>query len=292
MDFPLFIGVSAIFRVPLSVFCKIEIISSTRANVEEQETEEDEGKVDDLTLEVLLVEEQGAKEEGDDNTAATDHRHDADHGTWLAERIEIEEVGRAQEDADERDAPVPMEQRLPATGPPEEHQHAEHHEALVDVIPALHHHPVESYPALFHWRHQVLVVQSANSTQQGCQHNEVYPVVMLEIYPFFLPAATEHIERDNGEQDTDPLIDVETFAKEQERTHQDHHGSCSIDRSDNGKGQVLHGEIAEHPAGQDDERFQQDVFMSFPSAGGHMEDAVIQYRAMRREDDKGQKDQG
>ena len=79
------------------------------SEIEEEHSEQDEEKIHELCLEVLLVEDGCSEEEADDDRTTANHAHDTDHGTRQTERIEIYEVGSRKEDADEDDAPVPME---------------------------------------------------------------------------------------------------------------------------------------------------------------------------------------
>ena len=49
------------------------------------------------------------EEEADDDRTAADHADDTDHGSRQAQCVEIYEIGSRKEDADEDDAPVPVE---------------------------------------------------------------------------------------------------------------------------------------------------------------------------------------
>ena len=147
------------------------VVFST-AEVEEEHAQEDEGKVDDFCLEVLFVEEEGSEEEGDDNAGAAYHRHDGNHGIGKAQRIEIDEVGSAEEEADEDDHPIPTKGcGTMMTRPPQQQQHDAHHATLVDVVPALHQHPVDTDAAVVGSCHEIFVVKGADGTQQRCQDN-------------------------------------------------------------------------------------------------------------------------
>ena len=65
-----------------------------RSKIEEEHSEQNEEKVYELRLEVLLVEDGGSEEEADDDTASAHHAYDTDHRTWQTQRIEIYEVGQ------------------------------------------------------------------------------------------------------------------------------------------------------------------------------------------------------
>ena len=120
-----------------------------RSEVEEEHTEQDEEEIYELRLEVLLVEDGCTEEEADDDRTTADHAHDTDHGTRQAERIEIYEVGSREEDADEDDAPVPMEWGgVLLRWPPDHQEHGSHEEALVDIVPALYDHSIQSYTTI------------------------------------------------------------------------------------------------------------------------------------------------
>ena len=109
---------------------------SLRTDIEENHAQQDERQVESLGLEVLLVEEGSTEEETDHHTAATHHRDDANHGIGQRQGVEIEEVGGGEEDTDADDGPMPVKGRgAMVSGPPQQHEHGKHHEALVDVVP-------------------------------------------------------------------------------------------------------------------------------------------------------------
>ena len=74
------------------------------------------------------MEDGGSEEEADDDRTATNHAHDADHGTRQTQCVEINEIGCRKEDADEDDAPVPMEWGGVLLGRPPYHQEHRTHE--------------------------------------------------------------------------------------------------------------------------------------------------------------------
>ena len=87
----------------------------------------------ELALDILLVEEEGSAEEGDDDIAAPHHRNDGNHRTFLAECFEIGEVSHRQEERDEKDGPAPTERLFLAFRVPENEHHAAHDEHDIDV---------------------------------------------------------------------------------------------------------------------------------------------------------------
>ena len=79
-----------------------------------------------------------------------------------------------------------------ALGPPDDEQHYEHHETLVDVIPALNHHTVKPHAATLGRCHEIFVVKSAYGAEHRCENDKVNPLVVFEVYAFFFPATAEH----------------------------------------------------------------------------------------------------
>ena len=201
------------------------------------------------------MEEHSPEHETHHHTAASDHRHDADHRIRQTQGIEIHEICCRKKEADTEDRPRPVERCcFRMFWPPEEPQHQTHHGTLVNIIPRLHHHAVESYAPTLYRRHQVFVIESAQRPKGCSAHNHIDPVVVLEIDALFLSATAQQEERRHCQKHTDPLPDVQAFAKHQKRTHQHHHRSCGIDRPHDGQGQMLHAEIAENPTRQNDNR--------------------------------------
>ena len=64
-------------------------LRSSASDEEEKHGEQDEGEVDELGAEILLVEDHGTEEETDDDGATPHHGDDADHGTVEAEGVEV-----------------------------------------------------------------------------------------------------------------------------------------------------------------------------------------------------------
>lgn len=84
---------------------KRKIHDLSRSQIEEHHSQEDKEKVYGLTLEVLLVEEEGSYHKADYDTAAAHHADHADQGSGLVQRAEIDIVGNAEENAYQGDAP-------------------------------------------------------------------------------------------------------------------------------------------------------------------------------------------
>ena len=143
-------------------------------------------------------------------------------------------------------------------GPPQEHQHSSHQEKLIDIVPCLHHHVVET-------SHQVFVIQSAHRSQHGGQHHKPNPLVVLEVNAFLLSRTTQHEERDNGHQHPNPLVHIQALAEYQQSTHQCHDRTGRINRPHDGQRQMLHAKITERPRRKHDKRFQQNELMHFPA---------------------------
>ena len=90
---------------------------------------------------------------------------------------------------------------------------------------------------------------------------------MLEVDTFFLAAARKHGKGDDGKYDTNPLIQIQYLAINQQGTHEGHYRSGGIDRSHDGERQVFHAEITEDPAAQYDETLEHDVLVNFRRDG-------------------------
>lgn len=265
---------------------------SPAAYIQEDHTQEDEGQVNGLCLQVLLTEEHSATHKGDDDGAATHHRDDADHCCWQGQGIEVHEVGCREKHADANDSPVPMERRgLLVLRPPQQHQHSQHHEALVDIIPRLHHHAVEPYSALTLRCHEEFVVESTDCSQHSSANNHIDPMIVLEVNAFLLAATTEQQEGDDSQRHTYPLPHVQSLTKEEQGAYEHHHGTGGIDRAYDGKRQMLHAKIAQHPRREHDEGFQHDVLMDFPSTTAHMEDTIVEHIGCAAQDDERQEDE-
>lgn len=139
------------------------------------------------------MKQHGTEKERYYHTASAHHRHDTYHGIGETEGIEIYEICRTEEDADEDDSPMPAEGRSGvALGIPQNEHHNEHHEALIDVVPALHHHTVEPHSTFILRCHEVFVVESADSTEHSGKDDEIYPLVVFEVDALLLAASAEH----------------------------------------------------------------------------------------------------
>ena len=146
--------------------------------------------------------------------------------------------------------------RLLMLRPPQQPQHHAHHRALVNVIPRLHHHTIQSNTPVLHGRHQILVIESAHGSQQRRSHNHIDPVVVLEVDTLLLATTAQHQKRHHSQQHTNPLPHVQSFTKKQESTHQHHHRPRSVDRPHNRQRQMLHAKVTQNPTRQHNERLQ------------------------------------
>ena len=114
---------------------------------------------------------------------------------------------------------------------------------------------------------------------------------MLEVDTLFLAAARKHGEGDDGKYDTNPLIQIQYLAINQQGTHECHYRSGGVDRSNDGERQVFHAEITEDPAAQYDETLEHDVLVNFPSAFCYMKHRSIQRISCIAHHDERQEDE-
>ena len=237
------------------------------------------------------MEDSSSEEEADDDRTSADHADDTDHGSRQAQCVEIYEIGSRKENTDEDDAPMPMEwSGVLLVWPPDHQQHSSHQEALVDVVPTLYDHSIQSHATIFWWSHQIFVVKTTHRTEYGSQNDEVNPLVVLEVDALFLSAARKHGERDNGKDDTNPLVEIEYLAVNQQGSYECHYRTGGVDRTHDGEWQMLHAEITEDPAAQNDETLEHDVLVNIPSSLSYMKHRSIQRVACIAYDDKRQED--
>ena len=91
---------------------------SFASNIQKQHTEHDEKQIYQLAAKILLMKQCRAEEEAHYDASTAHHRHYAYHGIGHAQRVEVQEVGRAQKHAYEHYAPMPAQWcRLMARGP-------------------------------------------------------------------------------------------------------------------------------------------------------------------------------
>ena len=227
------------------------------------------------TSSIRVIDEASIAASEDDEIAASDDIERLD----IHKGIEIYEICRTEEDADEDDSPMPAEGRSGvALGIPQHKHHNEHHEALIDVVPALHHHTVEPYSTFILRCHEVFVVESADSTEHSGKDDEIYPLVVFEVDALLLAASAEHEKGCDSQRHTNPLINVEPFAKDEQGSHQYHYRTGGIDWSDDSERQMLHTEISEYPGGQYDKALADYIFVDLPSSGCHMEYRPVEHR--------------
>ena len=116
-------------------------------------------------------------------------------------------------------------------------------------------------------------------------------MVVAKVDALLLATTAQHEKRGDGQQHTRPLPAIEPLAKDEQGTHKHHYGASGIDRADDGQRQMLHAEVAQHPAGQHDERLQHDISVYLPATRGHMEDRAVEHVSACAQHDKGQEDE-
>ena len=89
---------------------------------------------------------------------------------------------------------------------------------------------------------------------------------MTEVYTLLLSAPTQQIETDNGKQNTYPLIQVEPFPEDEQRTYQYHHGTRCVDGANQRQGQIFHAKVATNPRCKHNNTFQHDIPLYHPSS--------------------------
>jgi len=122
-----------------------------------------------------------------------------------------------------------------AMGVPQDKEHDEHHEELVDVVPRLNGHLVESHSSR-RWSHEITVVESADGSEHIGEDDEGNPFVVTEVDAFFLPTTAHEVEGDDGDSDSYPLPHIEVLAQESEGSDEDHDGTGGIDGTNDGDG--------------------------------------------------------
>lgn len=103
--------------------------------------------------------------------------------------------------------------------PPQGGQHDGHDSQLVEIVPRLDEHRVEP-------PHQEFVVEAADGPEQCAEYDAEDPAVMFEVDTFLPSRAAQHQERHGGEDDADPLPEVQPFAEDQHRTNEHHDRPC------------------------------------------------------------------
>jgi len=229
------------------------------ADKQEEEAKQYEQEVDDFALEVFLVEEEGSAEEAYDYAATADHGDYGYHGGALSQGDEVGVISEREENGDEDDGPFPLEGGgVLAGGPPQGEKDYSHESQLVEVAPCLYKHVVEA-------AQQVLVKEGADGSQQGGHDYAEHPFVFHEINSLFLAAQTEQIERDDGNDHTNPLIQVQALTEQQQAAQQHDDGTGGVDGAEQGDWQVFHAEVAEYPGAKHDERLEHEQAVQLPA---------------------------
>ena len=226
---------------------------SSCTQIEEIHTDKHQQQIDGFAANVFLVEEEGAEKEAHHHAAAPRHRNDGNHGVGEAEGVEVNEVGSHKKERNEKDARTPPERGgVFASAIPHE-QDARHDNHLIIGVPHLYDHAVEPVGQ------QVFVVERAECAGEGGEHDEINPAVVGEAYALFFTCRREHEKGDYRHDNAYPLVEVEAFAEDEQRAQEGEHGLRRLYRSGYGEGQVLHGEVGEHPRRQHDNGFQHDI---------------------------------
>ena len=103
---------------------------------------------------------------------------------------------------------------------------------------------------------------------------------MLEINTFLLTRATQHYIADNSQANTNPLIYVQSFAKDKQRTDKHEDWTRGIDRTIDSERNMLHSKVCEKPRGKYDETLHQNVLMHLPPYYWHIEHTAVETRSV------------
>ena len=270
------------------------------SQIQEHHTEENEGKVHYLVAQVLLVEDESSHEERDEDAATTNHGDHRYQRLGQGQGVEIDEVGSTEEEGDEQNGPFPTDPpptppvregsrlRSALLRPPQDWQH---HHKLIEHEEALYDHVVDASSTCLHRCQQVLVEEGADGSKRGCEYCEDDPAVVAKIDALFLAAAAEEVEAEDGTEHTHPLIEIQAFAKDEDGPQQHHYRTGGIDGANDGQGQVLQGEIAAEPRGEDDDGLEDNILMYVPTANGDVEEGVGGQLSPRGEQDERQEDE-
>ena len=181
--------------------------ASTASQIKKHHTYYNKQQVKCLALEILFSKHHCTEEERNHYTTSTNHRDNRNHGIFQTQGVEIHEIGCREEERDENNRPMPMKRcRSMTFRPPKQKQHRSHHQALIYVVPRLHHHSIQADTSVGNGSHQILVVQSADRTHHGCSHDGKHPTVVLEIDAFLLATSAQQEHGENGSQHPYPLI--------------------------------------------------------------------------------------
>ena len=123
---------------------------------------------------------------------------------------------------------------------PGQKEHYRHHRHLVNIVPGKHLHAVKPNSPAACRGHEIPVIQAAEGPDYRRQHKAPYPLVVPEVYTFFAAAAAEQEERNDGQRNANPLIQVKPFAKDYHCADKDHYRPCGVDWPNDCKRQVLH----------------------------------------------------
>lgn len=113
-----------------------------------------------------------------------------------------------------------------------------HHQDLVEVIPRLDDHLIESAVgpdaeeslAIVWITDEELVVEARDGAEDGADDDHPDPDTALERDTFLLATATDHRESEDGDEYASPLPRVELFAKDEDGAEQDEDWTGGVDR--------------------------------------------------------------
>ena len=112
-----------------------------------------------------------------------------------------------------------------------------HDPHLVEGVPNLHRHGVETFQ-------QVFVVQPAHGSGHRRQNDKPDPFVVGEPDTLLFTRYREHIERKDGRKYSDPLVEVEPLAKNEQRPQKGQYRLGGLYRSRQGDREMLHGKTS------------------------------------------------
>ena len=229
------------------------------------------------------MEEQSAGKEGHQDIAAADHRDDRDHRTGESKGIKINPIRHAEEDGDKDNVPVPNKRRRAFPSRiPEEQEDRQHHQTLVDIEPYLHRHHIQA-------SHQMFVIQTARRSGKDGQNGKENPFIMRETDSLFFPGRGKEVERGNGKNHPDPLVQVQSLTEDKHGSNQRHDWLRSLDGPGNGQRQMLQGEIAEYPRRQNDHSFYKHSYMCLKGDTRHIQHRPVEH--IRKERQKNEMDE-
>ena len=99
---------------------------------------------------------------------------------------------------------------------------------------------------------------------------------MFKVNALLLSASAQHKKRKDRHQYPYPLIEIQSFAKHQQGSHQYHHRTGGVNRPHNGYRKILHAEISQYPRRKDNDRLQNNKSVYLPPHHGNKEKSAFQ----------------